>query len=138
MTSPVLLIGHGTGRKMDKPQDFTADRGPARTAPRDSLFLLTNITTPEGASLGKARVRNLSAVGLMADCERPIASGMRIAVDLRGVGRVLGTVAWARADKIGMAFDDAIDPQLARKPVGANRSEGQLPDYLRPLTNHRR
>ncbi len=114
-----------------------ADRGPARTAPRDSLFLLTNITTAEGISLGKARVRNLSAVGLMADCERPIARGARIVVELRGVGLVTGRVAWAQADRIGVAFDELIDPQLARKPVGTKRSEAQLPDYLRPLTKRR-
>ena len=114
-----------------------ADRGPARTAPRDSLFLLTTITTTDGASLGKARVRNLSAVGLMADCERQIASGTRITVELRGVGLVTGRVAWAKADKIGVAFDEPIDPQLARKPVGTNRSDAQLPDYLRPLTKRR-
>lgn len=122
---------------MDKSQDFMADRGPARSAPRDSLFLLTTITTAQGVNLGKARVRNLSAVGLMADCERPIASGERIIVELRGVGLVAGRVAWAKADKIGVAFDESIDPQLARKPVGVNRSETQLPDYLRPLIQRR-
>jgi hypothetical protein len=123
---------------MDKSQDFMADRGPARAAQRDSLFLLTTITTEDGVSLGKARVRNLSAVGLMAECEKPVASGARIIVELRGVGKVIGRVAWAKADKIGMAFDEAIDPQLARKPVGASRSsETQLPDYLRPLIKRR-
>lgn len=122
---------------MDDSQDFMADRGPARMAQRDSLFLLTSITTPEGVNLGKARVRNLSAVGLMADCERPIPAQTRIIVDLRGVGRVLGKVAWARADKIGVAFDENIDPQLARKPVGASGAAASMPDYLRPLQRRR-
>lgn len=122
---------------MDKSQDFLADRGPARAAPRDSLFLLTNITTMEGASLGKARVRNLSAVGLMADCERPIACDARIILELRGVGLVTGKVVWVQADKIGVAFDELIDPQLARKPINANRAEGHLPDYLRSLVSRR-
>ncbi len=122
---------------MDDSQDFMADRGPARAAPRDSLFLLTSITTPDGASLGKARVRNLSSVGLMADCERPMERGARIVVDLRGIGPVAGKVAWARGDKIGMAFDETIDPQLARKPVGASGGSSALPDYLRPLSHRR-
>jgi hypothetical protein len=113
-------------------EDDISDRGPARSAPRDSLFLLTTISTPEGVSLGRARVRNLSATGLMADCERAIPADVRIHCDLRGVGQVAGTVAWAREEKIGVAFDEPIDPQLARKPVG-NSTQPMMPDYLRIL-----
>lgn len=108
-----------------------ADRGPARTAPRDSLFLLTSFFTPEGAPLGKARIRNLSATGLMADCERAVPQGAKIEFDLRGVGKVCGVVAWSRDDKIGIAFDAPIDPQLARKPVSSGAVQQQMPDYLR-------
>ena len=114
-----------------------ADRGPARTAPRDSLFLLTSFATPEGAPLGKARVRNLSATGLMADCERAVPAGARIEFDLRGVGKVSGVVAWSRGEKIGIAFDTPIDPQLARKPVSTSNQQG-LPDYLRTYPSLRR
>jgi hypothetical protein len=114
---------------MGEQQGFS-DRGPARSAPRDSLFLLTNLMTPEGVPLGKARVRNLSATGLMADCERAVPAGARVEFDLRGIGKVVGSVAWSREDRIGVAFDEAIDPQLARKPVGTNQGQG-LPDYLR-------
>lgn len=109
-----------------------SDRGPARSSPRDSLFLLAGLTTPDGADLGKARIRNLSATGLMADCEHPLPRGARVELDLRGVGRVSGTVAWSRGDKIGLSFDKPIDPQLARKPVSSGSSQS-LPDYLRTL-----
>lgn len=115
---------------MDDSKD-NSDRGPARSAPRDSLFLLTALASLDGASLGKARIRNLSATGLMADCERPIAAGTQVQLDLRGVGKVTGTVAWSRGDKIGMAFDAPIDPQLARKPVTAGSTAPAIPDYLR-------
>ncbi|MBA4089563.1 PilZ domain-containing protein [Sphingobium sp. 3R8] len=116
---------------MDDQQDIS-DRGPARAAPRDSLFLLTTLSTPEGAPLGKARVRNLSATGLMADCERAVPAGIHIVCDLRGVGKVTGMVAWSREEKIGLAFDEPIDPQLARKPVGgAGAQHNAVPDYLR-------
>ncbi|OAN53583.1 PilZ domain-containing protein [Sphingobium sp. TCM1] len=107
-----------------------SDRGPARSAPRDSLFLLTSLISSEGEDLGKARIRNLSATGLMADCERPVAAGTRIELDLRGVGRVCGSVAWSRGDKIGVAFDASIDPQLARRSVTSGATP-QMPDYLR-------
>ncbi|MEJ7933433.1 PilZ domain-containing protein [Sphingobium sp. AN558] len=113
-----------------------SDRGPARSAPRDSLFLLTSLRTPEGAPLGKARIRNLSATGLMADCERAVPAGTSIILELRGIGEVKGVIAWARADKIGVAFDEDIDPQLARKPVAAGDRAG-TPDYLRTQLRRR-
>jgi hypothetical protein len=114
---------------MDSDQGM-AERGPARSGPRDSLFLLTNLTSHEGTPLGRARVRNLSATGLMADCERVVPAGAVVTFDLRGVGRVSGKVVWSREDKIGIAFDQEIDPQLARKPVNSGSSE-RPPSYLR-------
>ncbi len=114
---------------MGEQQGFS-DRGPARSAPRDSLFLLTNLMTPEGVPLGKARVRNLSATGLMADCERAVPAGARVEFELRGIGKIAGSVAWSREDRIGISFEEAIDPQLARKPVGAGQGQA-VPDYLR-------
>jgi hypothetical protein len=105
------------------------DRGPARIARRDSLFLLTSFTTPDGVSLGNARVRNLSATGLMADCEAGISRGQPVIIELRGVGQVLGAVAWVREGRVGIVFDSPIDPQLARKPISTTRQG--LPDYLR-------
>jgi hypothetical protein len=116
---------------MDKEQDFSGDRGPARSSARDSLFLLTSIFSSDGVNLGKARVRNLSATGLMADCERAIPAGIDVVLELRGIGEVTGRVAWSREDKIGLAFDREIDPQLARKPVGAGKDRAAMPDYLR-------
>lgn len=119
---------------MDKEQQFSGDRGPARSSSRDSLFLLTSITSSDGVNLGKARVRNLSATGLMADCERAIPADIDVVLELRGVGRITGRVAWSRKDKIGVAFDRDIDPQLARKPVGGHKDVMLMPDYLRPIT----
>lgn len=106
-------------------------RGPARSSPRDSLFLMTSFTTLEGAPLGKARVRNLSASGLMADCERAIPVDARVVFELRGVGRVKGVIAWSKGDKVGIAFESPIDPQLARRPVSSGTSASGMPDYLR-------
>jgi hypothetical protein len=121
-------MGLCKGLDMDSDQGM-AERGPARSGPRDSLFLLTNLTSHEGTTLGRARVRNLSATGLMADCERPVPAGAAIVFDLRGVGRVSGKVVWSREDKIGIAFDQEIDPQLARKPISSTCE--RAPSYLR-------
>lgn len=115
---------------MDSKQG-NVDRGPARSGPRDSLFLLTNLVSADGTPLGRARVRNLSATGLMADCERVVPAGIRISFDLRGIGQVSGSVVWSRGDRIGIAFEDEIDPQLARRPVSGADSRASVPDYLR-------
>lgn len=108
------------------------DSASKRAAPRDSLFLMTTLADETGRPLGKARVRNLSETGLMADCEAHFSDGDRLVVDLRGIGPVAGCVTWVRGDRIGMAFDGRIDPQAARKPVQNGQAES-LPTYLRPV-----
>ncbi|HWJ71246.1 MAG TPA: PilZ domain-containing protein [Sphingobium sp.] len=116
------------------PGDLDDDE-PRRTAKRDSLFLLAALFDEAGLSRGRARVRNLSESGLMADCELRFSVGERIVVTLRGIGEVSGRVAWAKGSMIGMAFDHGVDPQAARKPVtGAGASGGahQVPAHLRP------
>lgn len=111
------------------------DRGPARSGPRDSLFLLTSLESGDGISLGRARVRNLSSTGMMADSERPVPAGAKVYFDLRGVGRVSGSVVWRREDKIGIAFDAEIDPQLVRRPVAAGTAR---PFPTSPIRLHQR
>jgi hypothetical protein len=112
-------------------QTEPSDGASKRNAKRDSLFLLTTIASESGQPLGKARVRNLSETGLMADCDKSFRDGDRLVVHLRGIGEVAGHVTWVRAGRIGMTFDRTIDPQAARKPVGGT-GEG-LPSYLRQL-----
>jgi hypothetical protein len=124
---------------MTTPQD--RDNGASkRQAKRDSLFLLADMRREDGAPLGRARVRNLSETGLMADCEGGLADGDRLVIDLRGIGEVSGSVTWVLGLRIGMAFDAQIDPRDARKPVA--QTQNSLPDYLRttsrqPLTFRR-
>lgn len=96
--------------------DFAAQRN----AVRDSLFLAATLWT-DALPPEQVRVRNLSAGGLMAEYPAPIATGTRIEIELRGIGLVGGQIAWATDGRIGIAFDQAIDPMLARKPVGAGR-----------------
>ena len=113
----------------DDPSNGASKRG----AKRDSLFLLTTISNESGQSLGRARVRNLSETGLMADCDMAFRDGDRLVVHLRGVGEVPGRVTWVRGDRIGLEFDMRIDPQAARKPVNSGGPTDGLPAYLRQL-----
>lgn len=86
---------------------------------RDSLFLLARVRIGDEAAAREVRVRNLSAGGLMAEIDRPLATGTALTVELRGIGEVTGTVAWCTAGRVGVALDTAIDPKKARKPVVA-------------------
>lgn len=114
--------------------DGSAD--PQRRDPRDSLFVLARIK-PEGqAGEGvSVRVRNVSAGGLMADAPDDYRPGMRLEISLDGVGDVAGSVAWAEAGRIGVAFDHPIDKTRARKTKSGKPDELFRPTaqkYRRP------
>lgn len=100
-----------------------------RRVSRDSLFLMADLAV-EGRSAVRIKVRNLSDCGMMGEGEIEIASGNRIVVDLRNIGKVSGKVAWARDNRFGLSFDRIIDPKRARAPVGTGFA--QSPRYARP------
>lgn len=112
-------------------EDGMEGRGPARAAPRDSLLLLTELRNGKGVALGKARIRNLSATGMMIETDAPLVKDQDLQFELRGVGAISGCVAWVRADRIGVVFDEAIDPQRTRKPVGQGAGTHDVPTHLR-------
>ena len=96
----------------------TSEREAAKErAARNSFFLQAQICVCANGREFAVRVRNLSPGGMMADCDRPLAVGDRVEVEVRGVERVKGIVAWVGAGRIGISFDTAIDPNQARKPV---------------------
>ena len=102
---------------------------PKREADRDSLFLKANLRFVDGDDCGEVRIRNLSAGGLMAEAPVHAKRGDKVELELRNVGRVTGYVAWVAQGRFGVAFDHAIDPKLARKPVGQAKLD--LPHYLK-------
>jgi hypothetical protein len=104
----------------------------AARAKRDSLFLLAEVIRETGEPMGNAKIRNLSATGLMADCDFAFLPGDRLVVDLRGIGPVPGTVVWGGAMRMGFHFDRDVDPQRARKPVSSGE-QSKVPLYLRYL-----
>ncbi|WP_417622926.1 PilZ domain-containing protein [Parasphingorhabdus sp.] len=100
-----------------------------RELSRDSLFLKAELRFIDGDDCGEVRVRNLSAGGLMAEAPILAKRGDKVQLELRNIGLVSGHVAWVAKGRFGVAFDHPIDPKLARKPVGQNKTE--LPRYLR-------
>jgi hypothetical protein len=110
---------------------------PQRRDERDSLLVLA-VIRPEGSGGDgvTVRVRNVSSGGLMAEAPDDYRAGLRVEVQLEGIGRQTGTVAWSEAGRIGIAFDHPVDKARARKPV-VKRKEPDLlhhPDsgYRRP------
>ena len=94
----------------------TAGGDAARRDDRDSLMVLARIRIEgEGESV-PVRVRNVSSGGLMAQATDDYQPGVRVEIELEGMGRVAGSVAWAEAGRIGIAFDHPVDKQRARKP----------------------
>lgn len=96
---------------------------------RDSLFLIAQFRLFGRGEEVQVRVRNLSSGGLMAEVSEPLAIGTPVEVEVRGIGWILGRIAWAAAGRVGVAFEQQIDPKAARKPVGVG---AKTPVYVKP------
>lgn len=106
-----------------------------RSVARDSLFLLADIRIEQGAEIHRVRVRNLSDGGMMGEGNLRVQRGHRLTVDLRNIGIVGGTVAWVQDNRFGIAFDEEIDSQGARRP--SQGSEDSAPGVIEPSRAHR-
>ena len=72
----------------------------------------------------------------MADLAGTVAQGEQVVIELRGVGPVTGTIAWARNGQIGVRFESEINPMLTRRQVGGGvtmrlpiATEGRRPSF---------
>ncbi len=108
----------------------TDDAASQRHENRDSLFLVAQFRVAGTRQAEQVRVRNLSAGGLMAEVSSPIVQGTAVEMEVRGIGWITGKIAWYAAGRVGVAFDQMIDPSLARKPVGGGT---QTPVYVKPI-----
>jgi hypothetical protein len=88
-----------------------------RSVARDSLFLLADLSVEQNAETNRVRVRNLSDGGMMGEGHLHVQRGHRVTVELRNIGAVRGTVAWVQDNRFGVAFDEEIDSQKARRPL---------------------
>ena len=97
---------------------------------RDSFFLLADVRRLGEAEEYRAKIRNLSAGGLMAEGDMRVIRGQKIEVALRNLGWVQGAVAWVQDNRFGVAFLNEIDPKLARSPLTVGDS---TPRYVKPV-----
>ncbi len=93
-----------------------------RSVSRDSLLLLAGIRIEQEADTHRVKVRNLSDGGMMGEGNLRVQRGNRLDIELRNVGSVAGTVAWVQDDRFGVAFDEEIDSQAARKPTDSSQN----------------
>jgi len=100
-----------------------------RSVSRDSLFLLAEVRVEQNPETHKVRVRNLSDGGMMGEGSLNVMRGHRLAIQLRNIAMISGTVAWVQDNRFGIAFDEEIDSQLARRPLQTDEESGPgLPD----------
>jgi hypothetical protein len=120
---------------MDDSTDSDAAKASQRAAQRDSMLLQATMRHASNAEPYVLRVRNLSEGGMMAECSGSFQSGDAVELEIRGIGAVPARIAWRTSDRVGFAFDEPVDPRLARKPNVAARPE-QL--WKRPPVDLRR
>ncbi|HEY6814330.1 MAG TPA: PilZ domain-containing protein [Croceibacterium sp.] len=103
-----------------------------RQVNRDSLFLLAQLRVDGQQEVARVKVRNLSAGGMMAEGEARVSRGSMVAVELRNIGWVEGSVAWKQDNRFGIAFVDEIDPSVVRGPATSTDTGGfEIPHYTR-------
>jgi hypothetical protein len=93
----------------------------ANHVPRDkrhvTILLVGRLITAAGDAL--ARIRNVSAGGLMLEAGVPLVPGDKVRVELRTVQAVEGTIAWATAPRAGIRFDAPADVAQLLHPAAA-------------------
>jgi len=103
-----------------------------RQVNRDSLFLLAQVRVDGQDAVSRVKVRNLSAGGMMAEGDSKVIRGSLVAVELRNIGWIEGSVAWKQDNRFGIAFVDEIDPSLVRGPAPpVDHAEFESPRYTR-------
>jgi hypothetical protein len=86
---------------------------------RDSLFVMADVRLSGSQEEYRIKVRNLSAGGMMGEGPVRVVRGDKIEVNIRNIGWIAGSVAWVQDNRFGVAFQEEIDPKIARAPVGA-------------------
>jgi hypothetical protein len=84
-----------------------ADR---RAAPRDIAVLrVAKLVTSRGEQL--CRIRNISPGGVMAEVPGTYFLGESAGIELKSGGKAAGHIAWVEDGRIGVSFEEPIDPQ---------------------------
>ena len=91
-------------------------------------MLMRRAITAINGRTEEIRLRNISAMGALVECEVPVAPGTQLTLDIVGVGPVTGIVRWAQSSRFGMQFSEPFD--LTR--LAPKREKGNDVTMLRP------
>ena len=94
-------------------EGYQCIREPRQRLMRRAIAAINGQTT-------EIRLRNISAMGALVECDQNVTPGTSLTIDIVGVGPVVGTVQWAQAGKFGVQFTEQFD--LGRLAAKAPRS----------------
>jgi diguanylate cyclase (GGDEF)-like protein len=99
-----------TARELANSVTVEADGFARIREPRHRLMRRA-IAAIEGQEV-ELKLRNISAMGALVECDIAVSPGTELTIDIVGVGPVRGLVRWAQAGKFGVQFERQFD--LAR------------------------
>jgi diguanylate cyclase (GGDEF)-like protein len=118
-----------TARQLANSATVEADGFQCSREPRHRLMRRA-LTCIDGDTV-EVKLRNISSMGALVDCDIPVAPGTELAIDIVGVGPVRGTVRWSQAGKFGVQFDHLFNlARLAPKKERRNEVRMLRPSYL--------
>ena len=105
-------------------EGFQCVREPRQRLMRRAIAAINGETT-------EIRLRNISAMGALVECDHSVSPGTSLTIDIVGVGPVVGTVRWAQTGKFGVQFTEHFDlGRLAASKVKANDVTMLQPWYV--------
>ena len=107
-------------------EGYQCIREPRQRLMRRAIAAINGQTT-------EIRLRNISAMGALVECDQSVKPGDSMTIDIVGVGPVVGTVRWAHAGKFGVQFVEHFDMgRLATKQKKRNEVTMLQPWYVNP------
>ncbi|MGN6058972.1 MAG: putative bifunctional diguanylate cyclase/phosphodiesterase [Sphingomicrobium sp.] len=88
------------------------------------------IAAIEGETV-ELKLRNISSMGALVECDVPVSPGTEITIDIVGVGPVRALVRWSQSRKFGVQFERQFDlARLAPKQEKRNETTMLRPWYV--------
>jgi diguanylate cyclase (GGDEF)-like protein len=84
------------------PDGFSCVRAPRQRLMRRAIASIDGRATD-------IRLRNISSMGALVECDAVVTPGETMTLDIVGVGPVLAVVRWAQAGKFGLQFTEQFD-----------------------------
>ncbi len=105
-------------------EGFACSREPRHRLMRRAISCIDGVMV-------ELKLRNMSSMGALVECQAAVAPGCELAIDIVGVGPVRGLVRWAQAGKFGIQFEQQFDlGRLAQKKEARRDVRMLTPSYL--------